>query len=359
MADIIIMLLLFSPLMVILWLANKADRQQDRATPERLWGVLAYLILAIFWVGFILGGLLVTVMGAALRSQPLTPEVLAPYEALGLKPEGVRDLLASLPMVGMGMWLPSILGLVLLLPPVRRLVARILAIDPSRVVHAVALSYTMLVVVNLWVTLAFGIGNLADITAAGGGIESTALVQTVWAQEIAFALTALIGVGWLAGRGWRATLHRLGLVRPTGRQLLTGVVLGVVMMLALIPIDYFTQTTGIGFDEDVTRLGEQVIGPLTQSLAGILTLGVGAALGEELIFRGALQPRFGLVFTSLLFTLLHSNYGLSLSTLIVLLIGLILGWVRNRYNTTSSMVVHAVYNMAIGLMTYLALWPEW
>ena len=44
-----------------------------------------------------------------------------------------------------------------------------------------------------------------------------------------------------------------------------------------------------------------------------------------------------------------------IGTLIVLLVGLILGVLRQRYNTTTSMVTHATYNMALGLISYLGL----
>jgi len=86
-----------------------------------------------------------------------------------------------------------------------------------------------------------------------------------------------------------------------------------------------------------------------------LTLGLAAALGEETIFRGALQPRFGLILTSLLFAIVHSNYGLSISTLVVFLLGIVLGLVRIRHNTSTSMIVHAIYNITLGLLAYLSL----
>ena len=68
---------------------------------------------------------------------------------------------------------------------------------------------------------------------------------------------------------------------------------------------------GWGLDEDVQRLTEVLIGPLLGSIPGILTLGLAAGIGEETLFRGALQPRFGLLITSLLFALLHSQYGIT------------------------------------------------
>ena len=71
--------------------------------------------------------------------------------------------------------------------------------------------------------------------------------------------------------------------------------------------------------------------------------------------RGAAQPRLGLLLTAALFALLHSNYGITLSTAIVFLLGLVLGLVRMRQNTSTAMVLHATYNIILGLMAYLSI----
>jgi membrane protease YdiL (CAAX protease family) len=68
-----------------------------------------------------------------------------------------------------------------------------------------------------------------------------------------------------------------------------------------------------------------------------------------------MQPRFGLIITSLLFALVHGQYGLSLATLVVFGLGLVLGLVRNRTNTTTSMLTHALYNSGTALLAYLGI----
>ena len=97
-----------------------------------------------------------------------------------------------------------------------------------------------------------------------------------------------------------------------------------------------------------------MIGPLFESPLGILSLGLAAAIGEEALFRGAAQPRLGLLLTAALFALLHSNYGISLSTGIVFGLGLLLGWLRIRYNTTTAIITHALYNSTLGALAFLA-----
>ena len=87
------------------------------------------------------------------------PEAAEALQGGALAP-GVGLQVESLPLIGLGIWLPSALGILMLLPPVRRLWARIIPIDSESPVHAVALSLSMLVVVNLLLTLGVGLGNL-------------------------------------------------------------------------------------------------------------------------------------------------------------------------------------------------------
>ncbi|MBK6432580.1 MAG: CPBP family intramembrane metalloprotease [Anaerolineae bacterium] len=55
-----------------------------------------------------------------------------------------------------------------------------------------------------------------------------------------------------------------------------------------------------------------------------------------MIFRGALQPRFGLILTSFLFAVIHVQYGLSPAVVQVFVLGLVLGIIRQRGNLTMS-----------------------
>ena len=78
-----------------------------------------------------------------------------------------------------------------------------------------------------------------------------------------------------------------------------------------------------------------------------------AGIGEEILFRGALQPRFGLVITSLAFASLHIQYEW-FGMLTVVILGLILGIERKRFSTTASIGSHLVYDL-IGLIALLGM----
>jgi uncharacterized protein len=105
----------------------------------------------------------------------------------------------------------------------------------------------------------------------------------------------------------------------------------------------------------------EVMDELSQLLLGNMTtvwdwliLAIAAGIGEEVLFRGALQPVLGIWLTSLLFAVIHTQYGLSLATLLIFVVGFILGLIRRRYNTTVAIILHAAYNFVLGVAALLA-----
>ena len=350
MNEVISMFLLFAPLIFILVLANVAEARRQRDEPYQGWAVTSYVILGLVYGLAILGGLLINLLSVLMVRQPQL------LDQLGMSQGADSPLLQfdSLPLLGFGLWVPSIIGLLLLLPPVRRLLARFMPIDAASPVHAVALALSVLVAIQLLFTMGVGLTNLADTLAeqeAQGATTNTML--GLWIQQIMTAVFALFGVGWLVRRDGAATFRRLGLVVPTLGNVVLGIVIGLGMVPVVMAVERLSAQFNIGADPGVEKLTEQLLGPLFTTPLGIVTLGASAALGEETLFRGALQPRFGFILTALLFALVHSNYGISLSTLIVFLLGLVLGIVRMRVNTTTTMIIHALYNMSLGLLAYL------
>ncbi len=85
-----------------------------------------------------------------------------------------------------------------------------------------------------------------------------------------------------------------------------------------------------------------------------LILALATGIGEELLFRGAMQPVLGLKFTALLFAIAHVQFGITPITVAVLVIGIALGYIRRESNTIVAMVVHCGYNFLLGMMALLA-----
>lgn len=355
MADFGMLFGIFFLLGVILYFANLAEKQRLAERPYTGLAVTSYLLLIAFYSLAVVGGLVLQAGLTMLTTQPQLLEQmgigLAVEDNPFLRPESAN-------LLSVGIWLPPLVGMLLLLPTVRRLAARLIPIDPASPVHAIALAYVALVAMNLLVTLGIGLGNLSTMLEtqrneqiAANGADTT--LPVLWSQQILMALLGLVGVGWLSRRNWSETLQRLGLVRPTLLQVIVGVVLALLLVPGVLLVEYLGSMVNLGTDPDVERLTEQMLGSLFHSLFGVFTVGAAAALGEETLLRGALQPRFGLLFTAFIFALSHSNYGITLTTLVVFLLGLLLGWVRIRYNTVMAMVIHATYNSTLALLAYL------
>lgn len=161
--------------------------------------------------------------------------------------------------------------------------------------------------------------------------------------EVVFALSA---VGLWVGRDWKAVRERLGLGGLGGRNV-------VFALLALLAV--YGANTGMEWlertfypalwmrDQDATKL---IAGNM--SMAAAVLLGISAGVGEEITVRGALQPRMGLFWSSLLFAALHVQYTW-FGMLTILVIGVTLGVVRNRANTTTAIVVHGLWDIIAAL----------
>jgi membrane protease YdiL (CAAX protease family) len=78
-----------------------------------------------------------------------------------------------------------------------------------------------------------------------------------------------------------------------------------------------------------------------------ILLSISAATGEEIFFRGAFQPIFGNLLTSGFFVLLHTQYYLSIGTLLIFFVSFMFGWVRARHSTTAAIISHFVYDFIL------------
>lgn len=334
--DFLNVALQFTPLLAILLFANWGERLRQQTLPYMAPVVVSYVATALLYVtAFVLG--LVFLLSANLPAAPIPIESPA--------------------WLAFGVLVPSVVGLLLLLKPARRLVARFTNLEPDHPVHTVALALTMTPLLNQGLTLGIGLETLTNLIAQQAEQSGTAPISlaSLWAQNIMFVLMALIGVGWLTRRTFGQSLVRLGIVSPSGRDILVGVAAALVLIPVIPILLALLGDAGMGVDQDVESLTELLTGALFATPFGILSVGLAPGIGEESIFRGAMQPRFGLLLTSILFALVHGQYGLSLATLVVFGLGLALGIVRNRTNTTTAMLTHALYNSGTAMLAYLGI----
>lgn len=354
-ANLLFLIAIFAGFGLFLSLAYLGERE-----PAIKWLVYAVLLLVIAGLGMI--GLTLAVFPALVRADPTLVEKIVEIlrrADVKLGSELVALLVSTLVWVsgwtGGAMAAISLAALLALLPPVRRLIARALPIDPARLVHTVALQYAAYLMILSVVTLAMVNVLLAladeseDILATLG--TGTNLI-TLWAQAAGFVVIGVLGVGLLVRRNGAETMERLGLTRAFSWRWFLVVVLGGLAMGYVS--DQIWKLWSPESLADVEKLTEALLGPVLQTgLIGALTIGISAGIGEEILFRGATQPRLGLIFTSFLFAAIHTQYTLSPALIQVFVLGLLLGLTRQRANTTTAIAAHAAYNFTIAALALL------
>ncbi len=326
-------LALVSPLLLGILLSNFAARDARL----RVW---AYVYLVLIYSLLALGGL--GLIGLAF----LIPIMIASGQVPAAAFDQIRGLDAAFVVAGPLLIAGAAAGSIVLAPPVRRLAARLFPIQPDAIMDVTALSMTLAALGLAGANLAISAPLLTGMSDA----MATQLRQNSWWTLVTNLFTllppALLGVGLLIRRTPRETLERLGLTlrKPAQLLLVFPLALGLIL-LALLVTSAWLALDPRGYEE-IGKLGNAVLGGLTGSgLLAAFALGGIAGVSEETLFRGALQPKLGIVLPTLLFTLLHSQYLLSPATALVLALGFALALVRRWTGSTLICVLtHFLYN---------------
>lgn len=225
----------------------------------------------------------------------------------------------------------GVVAVMTLVPSLRRMTAKVIPFDPE----------SWPATIGLYVLAALGIVSAFSLFGdnEGQSISYFALALTA-ATEVALAFV-IVGVGFHRTRS--KAIERLGLARPTGRQVLIALGLVIVTFAVSALSSYLVQLLQPDLHEQITRNMEEMTSQV-RSVWGALALGLAAGIGEETLFRGAIQPRFGIVVTAIIFALLHQQYGPSLITVGAFASGIIFGLERKYLGTVPAIITHAVYN---------------
>jgi membrane protease YdiL (CAAX protease family) len=322
----LISLLAYFPFLAIALIAQWSDRY--RAVR---W--VTYGLILLFDASAAMGGLLALLIGQSREVQRL---LSSQYPAVA----SPRWCVFGLVVVGTAFLAP-----VFLLPFVRRVLARLIPIDPESGVHAAALALAVLMVgLNLsQVPLIGGLDALAESVAHVAFLD-------LLLSNLPIGLFALVGVGFLTRRPPSETWKRLGLERVTWRQVALAVGLALAILVFYYGVDRVWLVLAPENYEMMEALGEVLYGGVMNTWQA-LVISLVAGVTEELVFRGALQPRFGLLLTAILFTGVHVQYGFTPAALEVLSAALVLGWLRQRTNTSTCILLHVLYDAA-GLLVF-------
>ncbi len=233
------------------------------------------------------------------------------------------------------------LGLLYLWPPVQRAVARVIPIRPGSPV--------------VYLTIVLGLLLVAQQAGAQVQPGTPLTLADLLAQDIPLLLLAFVGVGIFVRRSPREATERLGLLPPRQRRWWLVALVGIIAFLAIAyGIERVADKLTPSSQQQVTNATNVLFSRFNNPL-GVILLGLMPAVVEETLFRGALVPRLGVLVTAVLFAALHTQYAITFATLEVFVLGIGLGLLRVRSGSTlPCMVTHAGYNIAVGLLGFLA-----
>jgi membrane protease YdiL (CAAX protease family) len=164
--------------------------------------------------------------------------------------------------------------------------------------------------------------------------------------EGGLALVALV-VAWL----FRVSLRDM--FPAVGAPLVSAIVRGLLATLPMLVIFWLLVNSNWPMMRQLREQVQWLIDEMfpSRSIGQFAMVAILAGVGEELLFRGALQsvfenwttPAIGLVITSLLFGLAHALS--KLYFVFAVAVGAFLGWITWRYNDlVAPMVAHGLYD---------------
>lgn len=242
-------------------------------------------------------------------------------------------------LIGAPLAAAGTLGLLYLLPPLQRAVARVLPLRPGSPVH--------------YLTVVMGLLLVAQQAGAQIQPAQPLTFGDLLAQDLPLLVLSFLGVGLFIRRSPRETIERLGLDPPPQRRWWGIAVLGIGAFLAVaFGIELVANAVAPDQQKQVTDVSNVLFSHFNNP-AAIVFLGLLAGVVEEILFRGALLPRFGILLSAILFAALHTQYAVSFATLEVFVLGIGLGWLRVQAGTLPAIVTHAGYDIAVGLIPFV------
>jgi uncharacterized protein len=328
-------------------------------------------VLALLWLFVLLLGIggvgVMAVFAALLARAGLLPQLTSTAPLTQAQPLDSAAIAAAIFSPAMGVGILSVLvslvaaGL-MFVPSIRRAIARVLPIDPSSFVHMIALAIVVggtLISLGQLVATGGSPAMLEVVKASPDVAEAAAASDQLLMIVYAFVWTfpgAVIAGGFPVVRSFGGALRRLGLVRPTVRQVAGALGIACLMVVGATLLDNAISSIwgAMGWPRTDSETFEQLLGAAISPIGAVL-IGVTAGVGEEMTVRGALQPRLGILLSNLFFASLHAfQYGFD-ALLSVFIIGLVLGVLRKRTNTTTSAIAHGTYDFILVMIAALGL----
>jgi len=337
--------------------------------PFAILAILAYAAtssgkkaLAIVYWSLLIGGvglmaILMTFAADLPKLQSLSPSGTGDGHP-AMPPEILFPVLLRAALAAGGAFIAVVIGSACFFPSVRIRAARLLNIDAQSFVHttavATAVASTLILLVPLIIVheppLLIFI-RTANLSKMDLGMDLRSMIYVlIWIVPASFA-----AVGFPQIRTLEEARQRLGLMWPGRRQ-----ILGAALVLPVLLAFSYLMDHGISglwhwlkWPETDSDSVELLFGFASRP-AGALIASVTAGFGEEIVFRGVLQPSLGIILPALMFASLHAwQYNFD-ALLQVLCLGLIFGVIRKYSNTTICALVHGSFDFVLFMIAYLS-----
>jgi uncharacterized protein len=293
--------------------------------------------------------------------------ILSVFSAFSAEPDMPKVEISTASVFAISAILAALFCLGIILSPVFRhfLQSSIIHSDgQTRLYNAHSLVHTTALVLMVFAI----INTLGSFLLAGGvaGMaaslrESNISLNDLLLNMLLYITTAFLGIGFTIRRNLWQSLERLGILLPKDgfatiiRHLIVGAVFGFALFWLQVAMSSIWQIlVSPETLAEQTAATEQIFQAFSSSIWLGLLVAITTGLGEELLFRGALQPIFGNLLVSLFFVLLHSQYTLTPASFIILVVSLAFGYLRQKYSTSAAIVAHFVYNFSPFVLLYLA-----
>lgn len=174
-------------------------------------------------------------------------------------------------------------------------------------------------------------------------IDGDALFTGIFLNVIILVLPPLFYVSFVTPGGPVQAFRALGLrTEGAGRAILVGSASAIGVLVVLALVSYGVQGLQVEIPENERAL--EIARSVT--VLGAFGLAIGAAVSEEVFFRGFLQPRIGLIGQAALFAAAHLSYVNVLEVVVTFVLALIFGLIyRQTGNLLAPIAGHFLFNL--------------
>jgi membrane protease YdiL (CAAX protease family) len=319
-------------------LAVAAYAAEDRGSGAKA------LVLGLWFVLISLAGILAVLFSLAGLVEA-APEMYAPGSQEFPVEHFVRVGLAFVATC-----LAGAVSLTCFIPFVRQQAARILAIDPQSFIHATALATVIAIaIMGIVPLLVLGEPPLL-IMIRSGSLEDAAATEQQQLRATFYSLVwsvpaAFFAVGYPRKRTLVEAAHRLAMVWPTRKQLVAAVLFTAAFTIGMEWLDQGVLALWDALGLKTTdRVAVLALFSFAAGPVAAIIVALAAGLGEELVFRGVLQPRLGILLPALMFASVH-GFQYNFDALVqVFILGVGFGFIRKWSNTTTTAIIHMAYD---------------